>query len=93
MEIVINKAKTPIKLATWVRKSFEALSVDYTTVNFRQNDLFVEMVKHDGNKLCVGLTDLVVVEIPEEATDWMLINFGESYEEIYYIVDGKIFIA
>lgn len=37
-------------------------------------------------------SDLVVVDIPDTATDWVL-NEYDGMETVYYVVDGKIKIA
>lgn len=50
----------------------------------RQSTELIEWVKaHKGE------TDLAVVEIPAEATDWEVIEY-DGYEHIIAVVDGKI---
>lgn len=52
--------------------------------DIRANAHFVEWVKAHA-----GETDLAVVEIPAEATDWEVIEY-DGYEYIIAVVDGKI---
>lgn len=55
--------------------------------NFRTNPDLVGLVKSGK----VHNQDLVVVDIPEEATDWMIVEY-DGYEVVHYVMDGKIFV-
>jgi len=45
----------------------------------------VENGLHKSN----GFERLVVLELPEETTDWKMVEH-DGYETIYYVVNGKI---
>lgn len=52
----------------------------------RANPEFVAWVEQ--NPEVAG--DLSVVEIPDEATDWVINEWDDCYETVFYVVDGKI---
>lgn len=52
----------------------------------RANPEFVTWVEQ--NPEAAG--DLSVVEIPDEATDWIISEHDECCEVVFYVVDGKI---
>lgn len=83
MQIVLNKAyggfKTP--------KEFDDFCEKFNYVpdeNIYTDPVLVTMVSRGCSNL-----DLVVVEIPDEATDWEL-NEYDGWETITYVVDGKL---
>lgn len=56
----------------------------------RADPLFVQLVEQMGSKDASGdCACLSVEEIPDEATDWNVIN-SEGCETLYYVLDGKI---
>lgn len=56
----------------------------------RDNKLLVEVVEELGKEANdSSYSSLSVVEIPDEATDWV-INEYDGSEDIIYVLDGKI---
>ena len=56
----------------------------------RTDPKLIEIVERLGDEANGEYADLVIVDIPEEATDWHLDNYDGS-ESIVYVVDGKLF--
>ena len=54
--------------------------------NDRTNPVLVAVVENNH------IGDLVVVEIPDEATDWV-INEYDGLETVIYVLNGKIYYA
>ena len=69
---------------------------DYPNEQFEgceRNDIqFVEWVENHSNECQFDGTSLEVVEIPDEATDFDIIDYDGS-ESVVYVVDGKIHYA
>lgn len=63
--------------------------------NVKRNDLrlieLVEKLTREGKNAFTCSTCLVVVEIPDEATDYM-INDYDGQESVIYVVDGKLHV-
>jgi len=51
---------------------------------------FIETHGDDDNFYVFGYSSLRVVEIPDNATDWIITDY-DGLETIYYVVDGKIY--
>ena len=49
----------------------------------------VNVVEELGSKASGNLSDLRVVEIPDEATDYYIENY-DGVETVHYVIDGKI---
>lgn len=49
----------------------------------------VSIVEELGSKASENLSDLRVVEIPNEATDYYIENY-DGVETVHYVIDGKI---
>lgn len=58
----------------------------------RTNPLLVKMVEKDAEATRGAYSSLCVVEIPDEATDYM-INEYDGAETVYYVLNGKIYEA
>lgn len=54
----------------------------------RTSEVLIAFVENNPNKC----GDLVVVEIPDNATDWD-INEYDGLETVIYVVDGKIYYS
>lgn len=49
----------------------------------------IEAVEKFGDAVNGSHSDLIIVDIPDEATDWQLQDY-DGIESIIYVVDGKI---
>lgn len=56
----------------------------------RTDSRLVEFVQGQGGDYREGCSRLVVVEVPEDATDWEL-NEYDGFESITYVVGGKLY--
>lgn len=86
MFITINRCYGGFELPQVIWKALELNRFD-SSIEVRTNTYLVDYVLRHGYKN-MG-TDLQVVEIPDNATDWML-NEHDGLESILYVVDGKI---
>ena len=51
----------------------------------------IALIEEEGTKFCSGyLAELVVVEVPDDATDWELDEY-DGIESITYVLDGKLY--
>lgn len=57
-------------------------------VDDRANPMFVSFVEQHPD--ITG--DLCIVEIPDEITDWMIAEYDNYYEAVFYVLDGKIHV-
>ena len=56
----------------------------------RDDPKLIALIEEMGNEFVSDkLSCLVVVEVPEEATDYMIREY-DGYESVIYVVDGKI---
>ena len=55
----------------------------------RTDERLIKMVEEDSASASGHFARLVVVEIPDEATDWELTDY-DGVEEIIAVIDGKI---
>lgn len=90
MEIVVNRcyggyglSKEAVKMMGY-EDYCEAIDVK------RNHPTLVATVRYLGSDNASGdFSDLRIVEIPDEATDWT-IKEHDGFEIVYYVVDGKI---
>lgn len=89
MKIVINGDFGGFDITEQEAKMFGVKLYDVLVgnYNFRTNPDFVRLVESGK----AHNQDLVVVDIPEEATDWMIVEY-DGYEVVHYVMDGKIFV-
>lgn len=59
--------------------------------NNRDDPEAIKIVEECGCDVCCNRTysKLKIVEIPDEATDWEIDSY-DGYEEVIYVLDGKI---
>lgn len=58
----------------------------------RDDPRLVEFVKAHGGEVKEGTTRLVVVEVPDDCTDWEMDDY-DGMESITYVVGGKLYHA
>lgn len=84
MKIVINTTFGGFYLGEEYCKKYNTYPYDYNN-SIRTDPQLVKWVENHPN----DNPSLTAVEIPEEATDWM-INEYDGAEQILYVLDGKI---
>lgn len=87
MKIVINKCFGGFSVNDNIVKMLN-LESRYDLEDDRTNVKLIELIE-SGVNVNDDYSDLVVVEIPDDATDYM-INEYDGYETVYYVLDGKI---
>lgn len=88
MKIVVNRTWGGFRLPTEFANTYGASSV-YDDWN-RLDDALIDWVEtHDCKD---GTSNLVVVEIPDSATDFRISDY-DGMESILYVVNGKIYQA
>lgn len=85
MEIVINNTYGGYKIPEEVFNQIETQGKYDDRLLIRANPIFVNWVKNHK-------TSLLVVYMPDEATDFMITEY-DGMETFYYVLDGKIHIA
>ena len=90
MEIVVNRCYGGYGLSDKAAKmmgyedTFEAEEVK------RDDPTLVATVRYLGSdKASGGYSELQIVKIPDEATDWMVDEY-DGFETVFYVVNGKI---
>ena len=90
MKIVINRCYGGYGLSEEACKMLNSNEYDYD--DDRTNTKLIEVVEALGDKANTRFSMLRIVEIPDEATDYM-INDYDGVESIIYVVDGKLRFA
>lgn len=94
MKIVINKCFGGFCVSEWLCRLWNIeyndsrSSYDFNSIDMRTSPAFIELVKKFGNKMD---SNLKVVDIPNEATDFMIDEY-DGLERIIAVVDGKLHI-
>lgn len=87
MEIVINTCYGGFSVSEEAAKFFNLDSV-YSDID-RQDPALIEKVKENPKWVSGSFADLKVVDIPDEATDWVIDEY-DGLERIVYVFNGKI---
>lgn len=88
MKIVINSCFGGFSLSDKAKKE---LGVELETKVNRADPQLVAIVERDGNRAARegSCTDLCIVEVPDDATDWMIIN-RDGDEDVIYVQEGRL---
>lgn len=92
MKIVLNKCYGGFSLSEFVCKKLCCDPYDYTDEDKMQriSERLIDLVETYGSKKCSGgSAALVIVEIPDEVTDWEIGEY-DGVEFVTYVIDGKI---
>ena len=87
MKLVINKCFGGFSVNDNIVKMLN-LESRYDLEDDRTNARLIELIE-SGENVNGEFSDLAVVEIPDDATDYM-INEYDGYENALYVLDGKI---
>lgn len=97
MKIVVNKCYGGFHLSNKAEDMLaKAVGVETQCIwgrNYREHPALVSIVEKLGVEAYDDdVSELEIVEIPDDATDWEL-NEYDGYEEVIYVLDGKIYHA
>ena len=95
MKVVVNKCYGGFGLSEQARKMLNAdikKVWELEEAKNRNNPELVNVVETLGDKVNTRSSELVVVEIPETATDWDIYE-NDGFETLIYVLNGKIFYA
>lgn len=87
MKIVINKCFGGFSVNDNIVKMLN-LESRYELEDDRTNTKLIELIE-SGKNVNGEFSNLVVVEIPDDATDYMIDEY-DGYENVLYVLDGKI---
>ena len=89
MKIVVNKCFGSFKVnMETVKKLNLETPWDLECECDRTNSALIELME-SGFDVNSDVSELVVVEIPDEATDYKIVE-TDGYEQLFYVLDGKI---
>lgn len=90
MKVVLNKCYGGFSLSTEADKILN-LTRRYDTD--RTDERLIALIEKHGSKWVSGTyAHLAIVDIPDRCTDWE-INEYDGYEDVTYVVDGKLYHA
>lgn len=87
MKIVINKCFGGFSVNDNIVRMLNLESC-YDLEDDRTNAKLIELIE-SGEDVNGEYSDLVVVEVPDDATDYMIDEY-DGYENVLYVLDGKI---
>lgn len=97
MKIVINKCFGSFGVSgklckIWNDENYEERKTyDFDSIKMRTDPAFIELVERLGDSACYWGSDLKTVDIPDEATDFMIDEY-DGMEKIIAVVNGKLYI-
>lgn len=86
MKIVVNKCYGGFGLSDW---AMEQLGIKVYGDIDRTNSRLIELVENFPKKVNNIYSNLTVVGIPDTSTDWEIFEY-DGYEEVIYVINGKI---
>ena len=93
MKIVLNKCYGGFSLSEYAEELLGLSDGWYDEMEVRQDAQFIAYIEAFGAKRMGGYSaELVIVEIPDECTDWELDEY-DGFESIVYVVNGKLYHA
>jgi hypothetical protein len=84
MKIVVNTCYGGIELSEYAHTI-----LDLNHDDFRTDPNLISLVERSPEKASGGYSKLAVVEIPDDATDYM-INEYDGAEDVIYVLNGKL---
>ena len=88
MKVVINNCYGGFGLSDEACK-FLGIEYAFNIEHDRTNEKLIEAVEKFGDAVNGSYSDLKIVDVPDEATDWQLQEY-DGIESIIYVVNGKI---
>lgn len=94
MKIIINSCYGGFGISTWALDKAGIPYDDHGIYDIddidRTNPKLVAIVEEDPKRASGDYAELKVVEIPDDATDWIIDEY-DGYESVLYVVKGKIY--
>lgn len=88
MKIVVNRCFGGFGLSEEANKY---MADKWNDDDDRINSEFISLVEEWGSKrVSSPYAKLKIIEIPDESTDWLM-EEDDGFEEIFYVLDGKIY--
>lgn len=84
MKIVVNRYHGVFGLSEYAKTI-----LDPNHANWRTDPNLIALVEKDSEKAGVPYSRLAVVEIPDNATDY-IVDEHSGVEDVVYVLDGKI---
>lgn len=90
MKIVLNKCYGGFSLSEFACEKLGCYPYDYDVLSARANKKLIDLMETYGSEKCSGKhAAIVIVEIPDETTDWEIGDY-DGIETVTYVVNGKI---
>lgn len=83
MKFVLNKCYGGFGLSDWAEEQIGC------SEPYRDDSEFISLVEQYPDKVSGSCAELVIVEIPDNTTDYEIDEY-DGFESITYVVDGKI---
>ena len=91
-KFVINNCFGGFELSDEANKMLNGFTVDqygYNDYSMRSDSDLIEVVEKLGDKANGTYSELKVVEVPDNITDWMITDY-DGLETLYVVENGKI---
>lgn len=92
MKFVLNKCYGGFSLSKEACDILHCNSYDYGDYYKRSCEELIEVVEKLGDNASGKFAKLRVVEIPDEATDYLIDEY-DGAEKLTFVVDGRIYFA
>ena len=89
MKIVINNCYGHYSLSA-AACAILGVESQWAFENDRDAEALVEVVEEFGEEANGRYAKLIVIEIPDEATDWEIFEY-DGMEEVVYVLNGKLY--
>ena len=90
MKLVINTRYGGFGLSDAACELLGCRPYDYSDIDMRTDEELISVVEELGDAASGSMASLKVVEIPDDCTDSMILDY-DGIETVYYVVDGKIY--
>ena len=90
MKIAINKCYGGFELSKFACEKLGCGPFYYDEQGERTDERLINLIETYGSEKCSGgCAALIIVEIPDENTDWEIDEY-DGIESVTYVIDGKI---
>ena len=87
MKYIINDCFGGFGIKKNILKTFDLDSMCFDEL--RTNEHLITCIEN-GEDINTSCSNLAIVNIPDEASDWQIHEY-DGYESIIYVIDGKIY--
>ena len=89
MKVVINNRFGVFGLSEYGKSKLPKFNVLDNSIENRSNKRLVKLVSQNPNMMSGWCSSLQVVEVPDDITDYQIIEY-DGKESVLYVIDGKI---